>query len=423
MCRRFVGIDLGTSGLRLVVLDTTGACVLQLRRRWPDGGERVPEAWLKAVRSLLRVAVQRIPHEPVALAVDGTSGSLLLIDSAGTPRTPALMYDDARAVHEAARLDAIAPRDTAAHGATASAAKLLWLRAQGNVTGAARALHQAEWITGHLCGDFRHGDENNALKLGYDPTIGEWPAWWRDELGADAALLPEVVPTGTPLGRIARAWARDVGLHPHSQVVAGTTDSIAGFLATGVNDTHTGVTSLGSTLVVKQLCDRPLFEPETGVYSHRVLGRWLVGGASNSGGAVLARHFQPEVLKRLSAELDPGADSGLDFYPLVAPGERFPVHDPLYPPRLAPRPPDDALFLHGMLEGMARIEATGYRRLAALGARPIDRIVTVGGGAHNAAWTSIRSRLNGVPIDVAPHDEAAWGAALLAMHGLRADRG
>ena len=420
MFHRFVGIDLGTSGLRLVVLDADGACALQLRHPWPKGRERSPQTWLKAVRSLLRAASEQLPREPVALAVDGTSGSLLLLDAAGMPVAPALMYDDARALREAARLKAIAPRDSAAHGATSSAAKLLWLRAQGALAGASRVLHQAEWIAAQLRGEFSHGDENNALKLGYDPVAGSWPAWWREELGEHARLLPEIVATGTPLGRIDSAWAADTGLHPESQIVAGTTDSIAGFLATGVNDTRTGVTSLGSTLVLKQLCDRPLFDPETGVYSHRVLGHWLVGGASNCGGAVLAKHFSPELLDRLSARIDPQSDSGLDYYPLPGPGERFPVSDPGYLPRLDPRPADDALFLHGMLEGIARIEAAGYRRLAELGTAPVNRIVTVGGGTRNAAWTAIRARLNGVPIANAPHEEAAWGAALLAMHSFGA---
>ncbi|HSM28024.1 MAG TPA: FGGY-family carbohydrate kinase [Thioalkalivibrio sp.] len=420
MFRRFVGIDLGTSGLRLVVLDATGACVLQLRRPWPDGLERNPVTWLDAVHSVLRAASEQLPLEPVALAVDGTSGSLLLLDAAGTPVAPPLMYDDARALREAARLQNIAPRDSAAHGATSSAAKLLWLRAQGALAGASRVLHQAEWIGSQLRGDFSRGDENNALKLGYDPVTGSWPTWWREELGADARLLPEVVATGTPLGRIAPNWAVDTGLHPESQIVAGTTDSIAGFLATGVNDTRTGVTSLGSTLVLKQLCDQPLFDPDAGVYSHRVLGRWLVGGASNSGGAVLAKHFTPESLDRLSTRIDPGEDSGLDYYPLTAPGERFPVSDPRCAPRLDPRPGDDARFLQGMLEGIARIEAAGYRRLAELGAAPVNRIVTVGGGARNPAWTAIRSRLIGVPVETAPHEEAAWGAALLAMQGVGA---
>jgi D-ribulokinase len=278
-------------------------------------------------------------------------------------------------------------------------------------------LHQAEWITGCLLDRFDRGDENNALKLGYDPVSGTWPRWWREALGPLADLLPDVVAAGTPLGTISTRAARETGLHPRSLVVAGTTDGVAAFLATGVDRSGIGVTSLGSTLVLKQLCDQPLFDPEAGVYSHRVLGRWLAGGASNSGGAVLAAHFTTEEIRTLAARIDPAYASGLDYYPLIRPGERFPVSDPNLPPRLTPRPEDDARFLHGLLEGIARIEAAGYARLRELGAPAVEEVISVGGGAANPQWTAIRARVLGVPVRRAEHEQAAHGAALLARHG------
>ena len=86
-------------------------------------------------------------------------------------------------------------------------------------------------------------------------------------------------------------------------------------------------------------------------------------------------------------------------------------------PRLTPRPDDDALFLHGMLEGMARIEAQGYARLAELGATPLRAVISAGGGAKNAVWQQIRQRCLGVPVSVAKHADAAFGSARLARLG------
>lgn len=418
MFRHHVGIDLGTSGLRAEVINATGESVAGLRRSWSRTGRiDEPESWWLAVIDLLREIVPRIPDEPVTIAIDGTSATLLALDQDGTPLGPALMYNDARAAAEARTLRGIAPSESAAHGATSSAAKLLWLRNQGGLPPASRVLHQAEWIGGRLQGRFDIGDENNALKLGYDPIHGCWPQWWLDELGPMQELLPRIVPAGTPLHRITSRVARDTGLHPDSHVVAGTTDGVAAFLATGVSQPGTGVTSLGSTLVLKQLSCQPLFDPEAGVYSHRVLGQWLAGGASNSGGAVLAKHFTAERIAYLSREIDPAQDSGLDYYPLPGPGERFPISDPSLAARLTPRPRDDALFLHGMLEGIARIEAAGYRRLHALGAPKVERIITVGGGAANPKWNALRARVTGVPVVRAEHEEAARGSALLARAG------
>jgi D-ribulokinase len=426
LIRHCIGIDLGTSGVRVEVLDAAGRSLASIRRAWPDapgkgqpGGGAAADIWWAAVRDLLREAALRIPLEPVAIAVDGTSATLLAVDHSGEPLGPPLMYGDARAAAEGQYLRGIAPPASAAHGATSSAAKLLWLRGRDRLRGAFRVVHQAEWIGGRLLGRYDRGDENNALKLGYDPVQGCWPRWWLDELGPLSGLLPEILPAGAPLGPIAPAMARDTGLHPDSLVIAGTTDSIAGFLATGVTETGVGVTSLGSTLVLKQLSDRPLFDAAAGVYSHRVLGRWLAGGASNTGGAVLAAHFTPGEIAALSLEIDPAQDSGLDYYPLTGPGERFPVSDPGLLPRLEPCPPSDVLFLQGLLEGIARIEAAGYRRLQELGAPAVTRIVTVGGGAANPQWTALRARIIGVPVRPAEHEQAARGAALLARIGAR----
>ena len=77
--------------------------------------------------------------------------------------------------------------------------------------------------------------------------------------------------------------------------------------------------------------------------------------------------------------------TGLDYYPLPGTGERFPVNDPALTLRLAPRPADRVVFLQGLLEGIARIEARGYELLAELGAPQLTALGTTGGGAQNPA--------------------------------------
>jgi sugar (pentulose or hexulose) kinase len=132
---------------------------------------------------------------------------------------------------------------------------------------------------------------------------------------------------------------------------------------------------------------------------------------------VLRQFFDDRTLAALSEKIDPAVASPLDYVPLPRTGERFPVNDPQLSPRLAPRPADDAEFLHGLLESLARIEAHGYGLLAELGATPVGRVDTAGGGAQNSAWTRIRQRLLGVPVARAAHTEAAYGVALLARDG------
>ena len=80
------------------------------------------------------------------------------------------------------------------------------------------------------------------------------------------------------------------------------------------------MTSLGSTLVLKLVSDRPVFSPAHGVYSHRLGDLWLTGGASNSGGAVLAQYFSADELRALTPLLKPDVPTGLDYYPLPGHG-------------------------------------------------------------------------------------------------------
>jgi hypothetical protein len=71
-------------------------------------------------------------------------------------------------------------------------------------------------------------------------------------------------------------------------------------------------------------------------------------------------------------------------------------------------------FFQAMLEGIAAIEAEGYRTLSRLGAPVINKVFTAGGGSTNPAWRRIRERKLGVPVAIAEHSEASYGAALLA---------
>lgn len=415
-----VGIDVGTSGVRAVAMDAAGAVVAEAATPMAAHGSdpRDPATWWAATTTALAGLLAAVdPGRVRAVAVDGTSGTVLPVDAAGTPLATPLMYNDP--VDDAgllARIAAEAPPTSAAHGPTSGLAKAMRFRA---VPGVARILHQADWIAGRLAGRFGTSDANNALKTGYDPVAGRWPDWI-ERVGLDPALLPRVVVPGTPLGGLSDEMAERFGLRRDAEIVAGTTDGCASFLATGASRPGEGVSALGSSLTIKLLSDRPIFAPEFGIYSHRLGDTWLAGGASNTGGKVLAAFFTPDALATLSATIDPEVPSGLDYYPLLRPGERFPVADPALPPRLDPRPDDDADFLKGLLDGIAAIEALAYRRLAELGGPDLMSVRTVGGGAKNPVWSRMRALRLGVPLAEARSEEAAAGTARLAWAGARA---
>lgn len=418
----FIGVDIGTSGCRAVAIDDNKTIIGSASTSFPPGepappcSEQDPHQWWTAFESVIKTLLTAEDRLRVqAMAIDGTSGSVLLTDSDGEPLEPALMYNDARAQTEACDIAAVAPKDSAAHGTGSGLAKLLWLQAHApDAARAAYVMHPSDWITAKLTGRYGISDENNCLKLGYDPVKRKWPAWL-DQLNVRRELLPDVVIPGAPTGTLTPSISKKLGLPADVMVVAGTTDSIAGCLAAGIVQPGEAITSLGSTLVLKIVADKPVFAPDYGVYSHRLGDHWLVGGASNSGGAVLLDYFSVDELDAMTARLQPDIPTGLDYYPLRSSGERFPITDPEWTPRLSPRPDDDVIFFQGILEGIARVEAQGYKRLVELGVPKPTVIKTTGTGARNAGWTQIREQMLGIPVQKAEHEEAAFGAALLAL--------
>jgi sugar (pentulose or hexulose) kinase len=417
----YLGIDFGTSGARAIVLNQDCQLEAEISQRFGN----IPSTEQAACwQQVLLDLIERIPLDKrariQAIAINGTSSTVLLCDRNGQPLAPPLLYNDASGTAElpwlqqffAERHPNVRGKDNVLN-ATSSLIKLLWWKRQPCFTQARYLMHQADWLAFLLHGQPGISDYHNSLKLGYDVEQLCYPAWFAD-LDVQS-LLPRVVAPGTPIGCIQPSVAEQLGLPKGCQVCAGTTDSIAAFLASGANAPGEAVTSLGSTLVLKLLSHTPVEHGQYGIYSHRLGDLWLVGGASNTGGAVLQQFFSTAELASLSVEIDRDRPSPLDYYPLTRPGERFPINDPLLPPRLDPRPESKVEFLHGLLESMARIEARGYQLLQSLGATPLTKVYTAGGGASNPAWTAIRQRHLQVPVLPSAHVEAAYGTALLAM--------
>lgn len=406
-----LGIDVGTSGVRIAAVDKEGQTRALSTHAFAAGEERSsPAAWWRGVEACFKALAGQIDLRDVgAVAVDGTSGTVLALDESLSPLGRALMYDEACPDPKiVASLDSVAPENSPACGLYSALARAAYLARKHD---AFRVVHQADWIAMQL-GAPVTSDENNALKTGYDLDSREWPAWIAG-LDLDPKVLPEVLPAGSVIGPVCDK-AASLGLPPSAVIVSGTTDGCASFLATGAGDVGEGVTALGSTLVLKLLSDRRIDAPAYGIYSHRIAGVWLAGGASNTGGAVIRHFFTDEDLPQLTARLNPEQPTRLDYYPLLRPGERFPVNDPDLQPKLEPRPADDAVFFQALLEGIAAVEEQGYRRLKQLGAPALKSVRSVGGGAVNAAWTRIRQRKLGVPFLPAASTEAAVGTALLA---------
>lgn len=418
-----LGVDFGTSGLRLALVDRLGALEAQFSAPYPAPFED-PRGWLDGLTGLLGEVSWGLRRRIGALAIDGTSGTLLACRRDGAllegNLARALPYHLACEDQKPAVADLLSSegeelhcRSCPAASASGSLARALRLvervREEGLRLDDILLRHQADWLMGWILGDWLWGEEGNNLRLGWDIRRRRWLGDLLHQPWGHA--LPRIRPSGELVGTVGSTAAARLGLPRACRVVTGTTDANACVLAArpGPDD---GIAVLGTTLVLKQFVACPL--NGAGISNHRVGGQWLVGGASNSGPGILRRFFEDREIEELSRQIDPDRPTGLRLRPLLGRGERFPEDDPLLMPVLGPRPGSDALYLQALLEGITAIESRGWRRLQELGAPPVGRVITLGGGARNPTWRTLRERSLGVPVVNRPNLTAAIGMAQLA---------
>jgi len=430
----FIGLDVGTQGARAVACAANGRVAAEAsvpfarRPREPKPGwhEQQPEDWWRAaVKCLQAVSAQAraagYGRDALGrIAVTSTSGTVLLIDAAGRPLLPAIMYSDSRASDEAQEINEAAKVYTEKFGSRFSASfalpKLLWLarRRPARFAAAARICHAADFLVGRLTGCYDVSDTSNVLKTGYDVADGRWPAFFAD-LGVPLGKLPRVVRPGEPIARLTTQAADKTGLSRLAIAVAGATDGTAGFLASGACDVGQWCSTLGTTLVLRGVSRTLLRDPLGRVYSHaHPEGHWLPGAASNVGGECLEARFKGSRLAALDGEVSAHLPNPLLLYPLARRGERFPFVDPDARGFVQGRARGRAELYAAHLEAVAFVERWGYDILAGLGAPICDPVFASGGAVASDVWLQLRADVLGRPLRVAADAHSAKGAALLA---------
>ncbi|MBO0829984.1 MAG: carbohydrate kinase, partial [Streptosporangiales bacterium] len=218
----WAGVDVGTQSVRALVADAAGVVLGAgteplLSRRDGVRHEQDATSWWVAVAGALRSALRDVDAVRVrGVAVDATSGTVLLADRSGTPLSLALMYDDTRAAAEVDRVNEAGEALWTRLGyrrmqPSWALPKLLWLLREHDGPDA-RLVHQADHVTSRLTGRRVATDSSHALKTGYDLVDERWPGDVLDALGVPADVLPEVVRPGTALGTVSAAAATETGL-------------------------------------------------------------------------------------------------------------------------------------------------------------------------------------------------------------------
>ena len=426
----WLGIDLGTQSVRAVVLSGAGHILRHGQAKFVsrrDGArhEQDPEFWWQGTCGAIAQALDGLDGRAIrALAVDGTSGTILLADADLSPRTPGLMYDDVRATVEAEEINAAGAEYFARLGygrmqPAWALPKLLWLRRHdaASIPGAT-LLHQTDFITARLAGRVLASDLSNALKTGCDLTTAEWPLKLLTGLGIDPAMLPKLARPGSIIGTLAPGVAGALGLSADAKIIAGMTDSCAAQMGAGALSPGSWNCVLGTTLALKGVSKALIRDPAGVMYSHRGPdGFFLPGGASSSGAGILARDFRGADLRALTREAASRRDPALLTYPLVGRGERFPFVTPGAENFCTGTPEDEVEEFTSILLGLACVERLCFDLVARLGA-PIDgNISFTGGAAANDYWTQLRADMLGREVFRPENAEPALGMARLAAAG------
>lgn len=421
--RMGIGIDCGTSGIRAVALNASQQILAESNSALT---EQTPEHWWQTTLSVLdqlfaqlAQQVELATHE-IAICVDATSSSLFLVANNGVPLTPVQMYYDSRPEMAADILSQLSA-NSGAQGAQSSLVKVLTLArslTEQSVVADWLVCHQADWLIYQLSGRLGISDENNCLKLGYDPVQQCWENSTLELIGE--AHLPKVVPPATHIGTLKTSLCQRWQLTHSTQIASGTTDSIAAFLATGAHQIGDAVVSLGSTLAFKMLTHRPYFDAERGIYSHRLWQQWLVGGASNAGGACLLELFELEQLKQLSQARLIQPSPMPNYYPLPKQriGERFPIKDSAMRAQPLPVGASNEQLFSILVHGLVSIEQQAWQMLSNACQQPIGRLYACGGGNKNPAWAGLRKSALSLPHTQPISEQAAVGTAMLALKAL-----
>lgn len=432
----FCGIDVGTQGVRVVLVDAsgvsrgTGTAALPPSRRDGVRHEQSPDDWWSAVVTAVREALDLAgPRARVeALALDATSGTVLLEDRDGRPVGCAVMYDDGRAAEQAVRVQAAGAELWERQGYRMQASwalpKVVWLMQQAGGADAmrragTRVVHQSDHLVRRLAGRPVRTDTSNALKTGVDLVDVVWPVDVFADLGIGEGLLPDPVLPGVVIALVSDEAAELTGLVAGTPIKAGMTDGCAAQIASGAVTPGTWSSALGTTLVIKGATRELLHDPAGAVYSHRHPdGGWLPGGASSTGAGILAQAFPGadlELLTDCAATLVPTSGT---TYPLAGSGERFPFRAPDARGFSDGEPVSGPGRFAALCQGIAYVERLSYDVLAGLGAATDGPVHLTGGTTANRWFDQLRADVLGRPCLLPGSAEAATGMAVLAAaHG------
>jgi xylulokinase len=428
-----LGLDIGTSAVKALLLDLTGRTVAEGSAPCavdrPRGGwaEADPAQWWTAVAAAVAALPPGARGAVRAVGLSGQMHGTVLCDAAGAPARPAVIWLDGRA----APLLSEYPRDAAAitgnpPSAGMTGPNLLWLsRHEPAALAAARwVLGVKDWVRLRLTGEAAT-DPSDATGTLLSDHEGAWAPALLAAVGVGPDRLPAVVPSAAAAGRLAAGPAAALRLPADVPVAAGAGDTLAAALGSGLLGEDAAQLAIGtSAQVVVPRSAFPGFSPRLNVYRSAAPEGWprfcLMAAMLNGGLAVdwargvLGLTWEDAFARAFPAEPAGPRPGGAIFLPYLT-GERSPWMQPsLRGGWMGAGAGDDAgTLMRAALEGVAFGVRAGLEALRAHGAAPA-RLRLVGGGTVHPAFRQLLADVLGLPLEaVTVSNGAARGAALL----------
>lgn len=439
----YIGIDLGTSGVKAILLDEQGNVVasqtekLTVSRPHPLWSEQEPEHWWLATdRAIKTLAEQHSLHAVKALGIAGQMHGATLLDKQQRVLRPAILWNDGRCGEECALLESRVADSRAITGNLMmpgfTAPKLLWVqRHEPEVFRQIdKVLLPKDYLRLRMTGEFASDMSDAAGTMWMDVEKRDWS----DDMLAACQLTRAQMPalfegsdiTGTLLPEVAAAWNM-----PAVPVVAGGGDNAAGAVGVGMADVGQAMLSLGTSGVYFAVSNGFLSKPESAVHSfcHALPGRWHLMSVMLSAASCLDWAAKLTGLNSVPAliaaaqEADEQAGA-VWFLPYLS-GERTPHNNPQAKGVFfgLTHQHGPAELAQAVLEGVGYALADGIDAVHACGVAP-DSITLIGGGARSAWWRQMLADISGHQMDYRTGGDVgpALGAARLAQLAMNPQR-
>ena len=439
-----IGIDLGSSRVKLLALDEAGESLgvtmasYSTDSRRPGYAEQNPDRWWDALRLAMSELLARPALRGASVDAIGMTGQMhgaVFLDAAGSAVRPALMWSDGRAEAETAEIERRIPRAELValtgnrSNVSFTAPKIMWVgRNEPEVMARTRWIVQPKdalraRLTGEVCGDV----SDASATLLFDLRARTWSDEICGRLEIDRGRLAPLTESEACAGNLREDAARALGLPAGISIAVGGADAPAAALGLGLaseEDSDGAVlVSLGTGGQVLAPVAEPKIDPEGRLHGlcHVVPGQWCVMAAILSAAASLdwvvrlLRPGDPNGARELlaAAAKVPAGSDGLIFLPYLR-GERTPHFDPaargaLIGMRISHGP---AEMTRAVLEGVAFALGEGLDLMRAQGIEPRSGVVA--GGGVNRLWQQIIADVLNMPIALGATEHAsARGAALL----------